>query len=74
MNQNERIIGLASDFAEEVVVDMAEQDQNLKREDVWYIGDDGDEHFTEEFQDIFNKWYDYFKNEITRRLIYVSTI
>jgi hypothetical protein len=65
---NEKLLELTSDLAYERAVDEIKRENSNNDIDIYATMDGSDVCFiyTEEFQDVFNRWYDYFYNKITK--------
>lgn len=65
---NEKLLELTSDLAYERAVDEIKRENSNNDIDIYATMDGSDVCFiyTEKFQDVFNRWYDYFYNKITK--------
>jgi hypothetical protein len=54
----------------EVAADLAEDQVawHLRGQKIWYDAPNGDQHYTERAQDLFNQYYDLFTDSITQEV------
>jgi len=61
------ILELASNLAEKAMIDEMIANGSISNESEAYVEEtEGSTRYTEEAQDVFNRWYDYFYDEILR--------